>query len=68
MAGENDRAEGSWDKAKGDVKEAAGKATDNEDLEAEGKMDQAKGGVEKAAGKAKDAAHDVKEGVEDALS
>ena len=68
MAGENDRAEGTWDKAKGAVKEAAGKATDNEDLEAEGKMDQAKGGVEKAVGKTKDAAHDVKEGVEDALS
>ncbi len=39
MAGENDRAEGTWDKAKGAVKEAAGKATDNEDLEAEGKKD-----------------------------
>jgi len=68
MAGEDDRAEGTWDKAKGAVKEAAGKATDNEDLEAEGKMDQAKGGVEKGLGKTKDAAHDVKEGVEDALS
>jgi uncharacterized protein YjbJ (UPF0337 family) len=68
MAGENDRAEGTWDKAKGSVKEAAGKATHDEDLEAAGKTDQAKGGVEKAVGKAKDAAHDVKEGVEDAMS
>ena len=68
MAGENDRAEGNWDKAKGTVKEAAGKATDNEDLEAEGKMDKAKGGAEKAVGKVKDAAHDAKESVEDALS
>ena len=68
MAGEDDRAEGTWDKAKGAVKEAAGKATDDEDLQAEGKMDQAKGGVKKAVGKTKDAAHDVKEGVEDALS
>ena len=68
MAGERDRAEGTWDKTKGAVKEAAGKATDDRDLEAEGKMDQAKGGVEKAAGKTKDAAEDVKESVKDALS
>jgi len=68
MAGENDRAEGTWDKAKGSVKEAAGKATDNEDLEAEGKLDKAKGGAENAVGKVKDAAHDAKESVEDALS
>jgi uncharacterized protein YjbJ (UPF0337 family) len=68
MAGEEDRAEGAWDKAKGTVKEAAGKATDNEDLEAEGKMDKAKGGVEKAVGKTKDAAEDVKESVKDAFS
>jgi len=68
MAGEDDRAQGTWDKAKGSVKEAAGKATDNEDLEAEGKLDKAKGGAEKAVGKVKDAAHDAKESVEDALS
>ena len=68
MAGEDDRAEGTWDKAKGSVKEAAGKATDNEDLEAEGKMDKAKGGAEKAVGKVKDAGHDATESVKDALS
>jgi uncharacterized protein YjbJ (UPF0337 family) len=68
MAGEKDRADGTWDKAKGAVKEAAGKATDNEDLEAEGKRDKAKGGVEKAVGKTKDAAEDMKESVKDALS
>jgi uncharacterized protein YjbJ (UPF0337 family) len=68
MAGEDDRAQGTWDKAKGSVKEAAGKATDNEDLEAEGKVDKAKGGLEKAVGKAKGAAEDVKESVKDALS
>jgi len=66
MAGERDRTEGTWDKAKGQVKEAAGKAVDDRDLEAEGKRDQVKGGVEKAAGKVKGAAEDVKEGVKDA--
>lgn len=66
MAGERDRTEGAWDKAKGRAKEAAGKAVDDPDLEAEGKRDQVKGGVEKATGKVKDAAESVKETVEDA--
>lgn len=68
MAGERDRTEGAWDKAKGQAKEAAGKVVNDRDLEAEGKRDQVKGGVEKAAGKVKDAAHDVKESVKDATS
>lgn len=68
MAGEGDRTEGTWDKAKGHVKEAAGKATNDGDLEAEGKRDQVKGGVEKAVGKVKDAAKDVKDSVKDATS
>jgi uncharacterized protein YjbJ (UPF0337 family) len=66
MAGERDRAEGTWDKTKGKVKEAAGKASNDRDLEAEGRRDQVKGGAEKAAGKVKDAAADVKKGIEDA--
>jgi uncharacterized protein YjbJ (UPF0337 family) len=66
MAGEEDRAQGTWDKVKGDLKETAGKATDDERLETEGKMDKVKGGVEKAVGKAKDAAEDVKQSVKDA--
>lgn len=68
MAGERDRTEGTWDKAKGRVKEAAGKAVKDRDLEAEGKRDQVKGGVEKATGKVKDAAQNVKEGVKKATS
>ena len=68
MAGERDRTEGTWDKAKGRVKEAAGKAVDDRDLEAEGKRDQVKGGVEKATGKVKDAAKDIKEGIKKATS
>ena len=68
VAGEADRADGAWDKAKGTVKEAVGKTTDNEDLEAEGKRDKAKGGVERAAGKVKGAVEDLKESVKDATS
>lgn len=68
MAGERDRTEGTWDKAKGQMKEAAGKAVDDPDLEAEGKRDQVKGGVEKATGKVKDAAEDIKEGIKKATS
>lgn len=39
----------------GKGKEAAGKATGNDDLEAEGKVDQAKADVKKAAENVKDA-------------
>ena len=46
---------GTTDKAKGAVKEGAGKLTGDKRTEAEGKTDQAKG-------KAKNAASDVKEG------
>ena len=45
---------GEKDKAKGSLKEAAGKVTGDRRTEAEGKTDRAKG-------EAKDAAHDVKE-------
>ncbi|MGZ8749924.1 MAG: CsbD family protein [Pseudonocardia sp.] len=38
----------------GEVKEAAGKATDDKDLEAEGKTDQAKGNLKQAGEKVKD--------------
>lgn len=68
MAGERDRTEGTWDKAKGKVKETAGKATKDRDLEAEGKRDQVKGSVERATGQVKDAAESVKEGIKKATS
>jgi uncharacterized protein YjbJ (UPF0337 family) len=54
---------GTTDKAKGLLKEAAGKATGNKRMESEGKVDRAKG-------KAKDVAHEVTEsskGVRDSL-
>ncbi len=43
------------DKARGKVKEAAGKATDDDNLEQQGKNDQAKGSVKDAGRKVKDA-------------
>jgi len=63
MGGTDDRTEGSFDKAKGNVKEGVGKATGDEDLEREGRKDQAKGGVKQAVGHVKDAVDSAKEGV-----
>jgi uncharacterized protein YjbJ (UPF0337 family) len=39
---------------KGKVKQAAGQATDDQDLEAEGKADEAKGNLKQAGEKVKD--------------
>jgi len=44
--------------AKGNVKEAVGKVTDNESLEAEGRRDQAAADVKQGAEKVKDALND----------
>ncbi len=49
-----DRIEGSFDQAKGKVKEVAGKVTGDAKLETEGKADQVKGKVQNAVGGAKD--------------
>ncbi len=54
------RVEGAADKAKGSLKEAAGKVTGDSKLQAEGKMDKAKGAVKNAIGGAKDAARGSK--------
>jgi uncharacterized protein YjbJ (UPF0337 family) len=43
------------DKAKGAVKDAAGKVTGDRELQSEGKMDQAKGDLHNVAGDMKDA-------------
>ena len=52
---DREHIKGAADKAKGAVKDAAGKMTGDKSLEAEGKMDKAKGSAHKAAGDAKDA-------------
>jgi uncharacterized protein YjbJ (UPF0337 family) len=63
--GTEDRAAGTWDKAKGKVKETAGQATGDRDLEREGRMDQTKGAGRRAVGSVKDAAGEVEKDVKD---
>jgi uncharacterized protein YjbJ (UPF0337 family) len=60
MAGRRDvmdkeHVKGAADKAKGAIKDAAGKVTGDKELQAEGKMDKAKGAAHSAVGDAKDA-------------
>ena len=53
---DKEHIKGAADKAKGAVKDAAGKMTGDKELQAEGKMDKAKGEAHKTAGDIKDAA------------
>jgi uncharacterized protein YjbJ (UPF0337 family) len=52
---DKDRTEGLIDKAKGAVKDLAGKLTGDTKLQAEGKADKVSGTVQNAVGGAKDA-------------
>jgi uncharacterized protein YjbJ (UPF0337 family) len=52
---DREHVKGAADKAKGAVKDAAGKITGDTKLEAEGKIDKAKGLAHNAAGDVKDA-------------
>ena len=56
---DREHVKGAVDKAKGAVKEAAGKLTGDAKLQAEGKIDKAKGAAHNAVGNAKDAARDA---------
>jgi len=56
---DKDRVSGAADKAKGAMKDAAGKLTGDRRLQAEGKADKAKGEVKDAIGRAKDAFRDA---------
>lgn len=56
--GMGDKAKHAAEEAMGNIKEGAGKATDNEDLEREGRMDQAKADLKQAGDKVKDAVQD----------
>ncbi len=49
-----DKAENKAEEVKGKGKEAAGRATDDDELKAEGKTDQAKGNLKQAGEKVKD--------------
>lgn len=50
-----DKAEGKFDKAKGDVKQEVGNLTGDESTKAEGTWDKIKGGAKEAIGDVKDA-------------
>jgi uncharacterized protein YjbJ (UPF0337 family) len=63
--GTEDKTKGVMERTKGKGKEAAGKVTDNEDLEREGRTDQLKGDAHEAVGHVKDAGSKLKEGVHD---
>ena len=52
---DKNRVEGALDKAKGSIKEAAGKVTGDAKLQAEGKADKAAGSVKNAVGGGVDA-------------
>ena len=56
---DREHVKGAADKAKGAIKEGAGKLTRDKDLEADAKMDKAKGSAHNAAGDVKDAARDT---------
>ena len=56
---DREHVKGFADKAKGTIKEGAGKLTGDKELEAEGKIDKAKGSAHEVAGDVKDAARDV---------
>jgi uncharacterized protein YjbJ (UPF0337 family) len=56
---DREHVKGIADKAKGAIKEGAGKLSGDKDLQREGKADKAKGAVHNAAGDVKDAARDA---------
>jgi uncharacterized protein YjbJ (UPF0337 family) len=58
---DKEHVKGAADKAKGAIKEAAGKVMGEKGMQAEGKMDKAKGAAHSAVGDAKDAMKHAKE-------
>jgi uncharacterized protein YjbJ (UPF0337 family) len=56
---DREHIKGAADKAKGAMKDTAGKMMDDKKLQAEGKMDKAKGAAHDLVGDVKDAAHDA---------
>jgi uncharacterized protein YjbJ (UPF0337 family) len=56
---DREHVRGAADKAKGAIKETAGKVTGDKKLESEGKVDKAKGDLHTAAGNVKDAARNL---------
>ena len=56
---DREHVKGAFEKAKGSVKDAAGKMTDDKKMQAEGKFDKAKGAAHKMAGDVKDTAREA---------
>jgi uncharacterized protein YjbJ (UPF0337 family) len=56
---DREHIKGAADKAKGAIKETAGKITGDKGLQSEGKLDKAKGTAHDALGNVKDAARDL---------
>jgi uncharacterized protein YjbJ (UPF0337 family) len=52
---DREHVKGAADRAKGAIKDAAGKVTGDKELQTEGKMDKAKGSAHNLAGDVKDA-------------
>jgi uncharacterized protein YjbJ (UPF0337 family) len=62
---DREHVKGAADKAKGAIKDAAGKLMDDKKLQAEGKMDKAKGEAHNLAGDLKDAARNAEKSMHD---
>ncbi len=56
---DREHIKGAADKAKGAIKDTAGKLTGDKDMQAEGKIDKAKGSAHNAVGNLKDAVRDA---------
>ena len=56
---DSEHVKGTADKAKGAIKDTAGKMTGDTKMQAEGKLDKAKGAARKVVGDVKDAARDA---------
>ncbi len=56
---DREHIKGAADKAKGAIKDTAGKVTGDKELQSEGKLDKAKGEAHNIAGNIKDAARDL---------
>jgi uncharacterized protein YjbJ (UPF0337 family) len=56
---DREHIKGAADKAKGTIKDVAGKVTGDKELQSEGKLDKAKGEAHNIAGNVKDAARDL---------
>jgi uncharacterized protein YjbJ (UPF0337 family) len=62
---DHEHIKGAADKAKGAIKDTAGKLTGDKKLQSEGKLDKAKGSALNLAGDLKDAARDASRTAED---